>query len=91
MNRQLPELSLKPRVNVHVLNLYCNFTDGTHHHADSECSVFIFKDKSFTSGVNREIVKSGFEMLEMDLDTVMQQTINGMKEKAAVIGLKGTL
>lgn len=30
-------------------------------------------------------------MLEMDLDTVMQETINGMKEIAAEIGLKGML
>lgn len=50
-----------------------------------------FKDKSFASGVNRDVIKSGCEMLEMDLDTVMQETINGMKEKAAEIGLKGTL
>lgn len=48
-----------------------------------------FKDKSFASGVNRDVIKNGCEMLEMDLDTVMQETINGMKEKAAEIGLKG--
>lgn len=50
-----------------------------------------FKDKSFASGVNRDVIKNGCEMLEMDLDTVMQETINGMKEIAAEIGLKGML
>lgn len=50
-----------------------------------------FKDKSFASGVNRDVVKNGCELLEMELDTVMQETINGMKERAAEIGLKGTL
>lgn len=50
-----------------------------------------FKDKSFAAGVNRDVVKSGCEMLGMDLDVVMQETINGMKEKAAEIGLKGTV
>lgn len=50
-----------------------------------------FKDKSFASGVNRDVIKSGCEMLGTDLDTVMQETINGMKEKASEIGLKGNL
>lgn len=50
-----------------------------------------FKDKSFASGVNRDVIKSGCEMLGTDLDTVMQETINGMKEKASEIGLKGSM
>lgn len=50
-----------------------------------------FKDKSFASGVNRDVIKSGCEMLGIDLDTVMQETINGMKEKASEIGLKGSM
>lgn len=50
-----------------------------------------FKDKSFASGVNREVVRSGCEMLGMELDAVIRETIEGMKAKAAEIGLKGTL
>lgn len=46
---------------------------------------------SFASGVNREVVRSGCEMLGMELDAVIRETIEGMKAKAAEIGLKGTL
>ncbi|UWG95902.1 HDIG domain-containing protein [Dehalobacter sp. DCM] len=50
-----------------------------------------FKDKSFAAGVNREIIGSGCEMLGMELDDVIRETIEGMKEKAQEIGLKGNL
>lgn len=50
-----------------------------------------FKDRSFAAGVNRDVVRSGCEMLEMELDDVIRETIEGMKEKAAEIGLKGNL
>ena len=50
-----------------------------------------FKDKSFAAGVNRETIRSGCEMLGMELDDVIRETIEGMKEKAAEIGLKGNL
>lgn len=50
-----------------------------------------FKDKSFASGVNRDVVRSGCEMLGMELDEVIRETIAGMKENAQEIGLKGTL
>ena len=50
-----------------------------------------FKDKSFAFGVNRDVVRSGCEMLGMELDEVIRETIEGMKEKAAEIGLKGNL
>lgn len=50
-----------------------------------------FKDKSFAFGVNRDVVRSGCEMLGMELDEVIWETIEGMKEKAAEIGLKGNL
>ena len=50
-----------------------------------------FKDKSFASGVNRQIVKDGCEMLGMSLDEVIKETIEGMKTKAEAIGLKGNL
>ena len=50
-----------------------------------------FKDKSFAAGVNREIIKSGCEMLGMKLEDIIRSTIEGMKEKAFEIGLKGSL
>ena len=50
-----------------------------------------FKDKSFAAGVNRDVIRSGCEMLGMDLDTVIRETIEGMKEYAEEIGLKGNL
>lgn len=50
-----------------------------------------FKDKSFAAGVNRDTVRSGCEMLGMELDAVIWETIEGMKEKALEIGLKGML
>lgn len=50
-----------------------------------------FKDKSFAAGVNRDTIRSGCEMLRMELDEVIRETIEGMKENAAEIGLKGNL
>lgn len=50
-----------------------------------------FKDKSFASGVNRQIIKDGCEMLGMSLDEVIKETIEGMKTEAEAIGLKGNL
>lgn len=50
-----------------------------------------FKDKSFAAGVNRDTIRSGCEMLGMELDEVIRETIEGMKENAAEIGLKGNL
>lgn len=50
-----------------------------------------FKDKRFAAGVDRGIVLKGCEMLGMDLDTLIKETIEGMKENAEEIGLKGKL
>ena len=38
-----------------------------------------WKQKSFAAGVNREVIAQGAERLGMELDTVIQETINGMK------------
>lgn len=48
-----------------------------------------FKTPSFAAGVNRELILSGCEMISMELDTVIQWTIDGMKEAASDLGLKG--
>lgn len=50
-----------------------------------------FKDKSFAAGVDRDTIRSGCEMLGMELDTVIRETISGMRENAEAIGLKGNL
>ena len=50
-----------------------------------------WKQKSFAAGVNREVIAQGAERLGMELDTVIQETINGMKKAAEAMGLKGSL
>lgn len=50
-----------------------------------------FKDKSFAAGVNRDTIRIGCEMLGMELDDVIRETIEGMKENAEALGLKGNL
>ncbi len=47
------------------------------------------KDKAFARGVNRDDVALGIEELEIDLDTHIQNVIDGMKEAAEVLGLSG--
>lgn len=50
-----------------------------------------WKSKSFAAGVDREVIKKGAEMLEMELDTVIAETIEAMKKVAEDIDLKGEL
>ena len=50
-----------------------------------------FKDKSFAAGVDREVVKKGAQMLEMELPELIEQVILGMRPVAEEIGLKGNL
>ena len=45
--------------------------------------------KNFAAGANREVIAKGAAMMGMDLDIVIQETINGMKTVAANIGLTG--
>lgn len=49
-----------------------------------------FKTPSFAAGVNRDIIKQGAEWLGWELDTVLLETINGMKAAAADLGLAGS-
>lgn len=46
-----------------------------------------WKDKNFAAGVNREVIAEGAEMLGMDLDKIIEETIKGMEKVAAEIGL----
>lgn len=48
-----------------------------------------FKTASFAAGVNRDIILKGCELIDMDLDTVILWTIEGMKEAASELGLAG--
>lgn len=47
-----------------------------------------FKSKSFAAGVNREVILQGCELLEMELDQVIQWTIDGMRAEAQVLGIE---
>ncbi len=48
-----------------------------------------WKDKRFAAGVDRSIIERGAQMLDMDLTTLITDTIMGMRDVAEEIGLKG--
>lgn len=50
-----------------------------------------WKSKGFAAGVNREIIEKGAGMLQMDLDSIITDTIAGMRMVANKIGLKGNI
>ncbi|MFT9496473.1 HDIG domain-containing metalloprotein [Anaerosolibacter sp.] len=50
-----------------------------------------WKTKGFAAGVNREVIEKGAEMLGMELEMVIGETIKGMQQAAEEIGLKGDL
>ena len=50
-----------------------------------------WKDKRFAAGVDREIIDRGAEMLGLDRTTLINETINGMRDVAESIGLKGAV
>ena len=50
-----------------------------------------WKDKRFAAGVDRSIIDRGAEMLGMDRTALIQETIQGMRDVAEEIGLKGSL
>ena len=50
-----------------------------------------FKTHSFAAGVNREVIEKGCEMLGLSLDDVIKETIEGMRECADAIGLRGNI
>jgi predicted hydrolase (HD superfamily) len=39
-----------------------------------------FKQKSFAAGVDRDIVRKGAQMLDMELDELMEEVIEAMRE-----------
>jgi predicted hydrolase (HD superfamily) len=48
-----------------------------------------WKEKSFAAGVNREVIATGATMLEMELPSVIEETIRGMQKVAGELGLDG--
>jgi len=50
-----------------------------------------WKQKSFAAGVDRDIVEKGAQMLGLELDYIMEETIKGMQGVAESIGLRGDL
>ena len=49
-----------------------------------------WKDKRFAAGVDRTIIERGAQRLGMELTELISDTIMGMRDVAAEIGLKGT-
>ncbi|CAK7083996.1 hydrolase [Tissierella sp. P1] len=50
-----------------------------------------WKDKAFAAGVDRSVIEKGIEMLGMERDDVIRETILAMRKVAEEIGLKGEL
>ena len=50
-----------------------------------------FKDKSFAAAVDREVIRNGAKLLDMELPELITHTIAGMQPVAEQIGLKGNL
>ncbi|HDR89472.1 MAG TPA: HDIG domain-containing protein [Bacteroidetes bacterium] len=48
-----------------------------------------WKDKRFAAGVDRSVIEKGAEMLGVELGDLITDTIMGMREVAAEIGLEG--
>lgn len=48
-----------------------------------------WKDKGFAAGVDRKVIEKGAALMEMPLDQLIADTIEGMKTVAESIGLKG--
>ncbi len=48
-----------------------------------------WKQGNFASGVNREVIEKGADLLGMPLDDIITETILGMRNVAEAIGLRG--
>ena len=42
-----------------------------------------WKTKGFAAGVNREVIEEGAEMLQMDMDYIIEETIKGMQKSSS--------
>jgi predicted hydrolase (HD superfamily) len=50
-----------------------------------------WKDKQFAAGVDRAVIERGAAMLGVEIPQLITDTIMGMRDAAAEIGLKGSL
>ena len=50
-----------------------------------------WKDKAFAAGVDRKVIEKGAALMEVPLEELIADTIEGMKTVAETIGLKGNL
>ena len=50
-----------------------------------------WKDKSFASGVNRETIEKGLDMLDMERREAIEETIKALSKNAEELGVKGNL
>lgn len=50
-----------------------------------------WNQKSFAAGVDRDVIQNGVDMLGMELNDVIAETIKGMQTVAEELGLKGNL
>ncbi len=50
-----------------------------------------WKTKGFAAGVSRELIEEGAKKLNMEIDSVIEETLKGMQKEAEAIGLKGNL
>ena len=50
-----------------------------------------WKDRSFAAGADRGVIASGAEMLGIEVPELVEETIAGMREVAAELGLDGRL
>ncbi|MBR0575252.1 HDIG domain-containing protein [Proteiniclasticum sp. BAD-10] len=46
-----------------------------------------FKTPKFAAGVNREVILSGCTMLDRSVEEIIQECINGMRERADILGI----
>jgi putative nucleotidyltransferase with HDIG domain len=58
---------------------------------DSKSVMKKWKQKGFAEGVNRSIIEEGAKMLGMELNAVIDETIQGMRKVADEIGLRGLI
>jgi len=58
---------------------------------DSKSVMKKWKQKGFAVGVNRSIIEEGAKMLGMELNAVIDETIQGMRKVADEIGLRGLI
>jgi len=47
--------------------------------------------RAFAAGANREVIKKGADMLEMEVEQLVEETIAAMQKRAEQIGIKGNI